>query len=808
MGMEVGCVYPTVTDCPLCGKSGKLEVRTTNHIYCHMCHFSGDMLSLLAHKRGEPVSATLEDLAARGLISSDSGSQLSFSNYLKDYNRQALLKAVLRDNSYKMRMGTGGALSAILGILGIRYPEQVLLRLIPHICVLRKSDFVDNKIPLPKSAKETLGWWGRYTALAIPSWCGADIAGFWLVTIKGSAYLPLSDEHQYSNAFGCLPSVTDDVVFVVDDIIAALRCTIWSVLESSKPVGFIVPYGASDNAETYQCGRVVFWSPTNNGRWYLRAMKTPAALTLDSKEIVMPSDSFAFPCNGNFNQFRLRAINSTPAHQAAVYYLLSLKNDEAGGMITGSGVDPVDKAKMMSYVHGDDASHIAELFEKTIENQAITWNGAIITDSPTGWLSKSKLISSVKMVIEQIRPMTDCNDAVIVGHLVYDRKSFRFSEKFSDIQRNTADWMQQHIVKHAGVIPYVDRSWSGKLIEIAQQFHVPTPVLSDKRYGWNESGSVLLLPYFAVDQNGVHPTSSSVDGPRIVLPAQLSKAEWQAFNNRGFCRIVLAMMGNMVRTNRGNPAVGLMFTNEPHVVSRLASAFGSEVIVNPTLDIVESSALLPLPLFTEWKEFKLKSLFIDRGYKNVVFSTDSHSAKLSLINPDWLQVKTGGATDYSALRVIFHLLPRVLRSQTLDINSDTFYRDLAQIISLDVAEQTFTSILSSIAIELDHHSSYRASTAASRILELIYYSANRGDLIPRIEDEWVAVSKQQFLTSMANPLIPIPTLNELTDRLSESRFLVRNPKGKSDERVATHWFIDRGVWDMSISLINTAVPVY
>jgi hypothetical protein len=405
----------------------------------------------------------------------------------------------------------------------------------------------------------------------------------------------------------------------------------------------------------------------------------------------------------------------------------------------------------------------------------------------------------VKLVIEQVRPNSRTGDATVVGHLVHRRRSYKFREQFSTIRRNPGIWIQQLIVMKAGCIPYIAKTWSTRLVEIAQQFHVPTPIMEDQQYGWSDG--TLRLPHFAVDDTNVYATQSNVEGPRLILPAPLAQSEWQAYRGKAFCRVVLAFLGNLIRTKNSHSAIGLMLTNRPHIVGRLASAFMCDVLVNPTMELIENNSHAPLPLFTEWGEFKLRNVFESAGHKNIVFSTDSHTAALSRINPDWLHLQLGSHIDYMSLRSIFLILPALLRAQSIKIDSDTFYRNISDVIGPEVGPHCERHRLSDAALELDHHSSYRSNTAASRVMELIFYGMERGDIEPNIQDDRVFVSTEQFLAATASPIVPIPALARLTASLRDARFLVGD-NTKHGFRGEHRWAITRSAWDMNMSLYS------
>lgn len=788
LGIEAGNVYPTAVNCPLCHEYNKLEVRTTDHIYCTSCHFNGDILELLSLVRDEPLEDTVVDLQSRALLDeSDDG----IEEYLKARNVAMAVKELVFKKARQMWAHVPPSIMAMLDSLKCRFTPATVKRLLPHICHLRRDD-VEGLVQSPKEAKEPLKWLGKYTALAIPAWYRSDIVGFWLVTQKGYNYLPVLDSAT-SAAFGRVPSFMDDVTFVVDNPISALRMTIWSILETGKPVGFVVPYGLTDDCDTYGGKRTIFWSTEGDSRWYMRAIKSSGVQTIDHHELGADFDPLLnFPCRGSFEQFKRLAINSLPAHQAAAQELLKLSEDAVKAVLVGFSVDANDRAKIAASAQGEDSQRLLNLFDSTIREASISWDGVTISDTPEGWKAKGKIISAAKFQIDQIRPTGTDGEAIVTGSVIYNKQSIRFKEKISRIRKNPGDWLVRKVIANFGSCPWVETSWKNKLLEVAQQFHTPKAVLAGDQYGWDDKK--LRMPNFMVDAQNLYVTRSMVEGPGALLPPPLSLAEWDGFKSPAFCRLVLTLMGTLLRTSQERIGMGILLTNEPHVVSHLAHSFGASVVTNPTLDEIEDNSLAPLPLFMEWTGSHLREVFEKDGYKNVCVSVDSHVAKLSMISPDWVHLRVGTQVEYPALRIIFILLPYLLRSTEINVDGDTFYRDVADIIAPYVKEHCSRHSLTQAAADLDTFHIYRTSTAGSRIIQLMFYGVGRGDITPSIDHDKVIVKHDQFLAATASAVVPMPPINELTKRLIEARFLIEDCPGE--------WHLSRITWDMNASLVS------
>lgn len=805
LGVDDVRLYPVAVDCPLCGNPGKLELRSPTNVTCRACHFTGDVVELLARKREEPLEQTVDDLESRSLLDFTTTSR---ERYLSESEFQQRLKSgFIELCGESQRAKPPASVAGILDRLNCGGSTRVFGRLMPHAFPLHRQtlDEILGDYKLPKTAKPALTWWRKYMSIAIPAWEGADIIGLFLLTTNGSHYLPLFERMNTGAAFAKVPSFIDPAVVVMDNIEQALRLTIWSMIEGHEATGFTVPYGVRDAVEYFRSGRTVFWSPSGDVKHALRAMGTPDARVLTEVETGAFHTEREYPCGNSFGRFQRALEEALPAHQAVAYQLAQMKVPAARAVLAGHTIDIVDRAKIMAYLQGEDAKHVGRLFEDVIRDETVTWNGYVVTDTPEGWISKGKLVTSAKLVVEKIRPLGRKGEALTEGHILYqtpsgDRVTIRFREKLSVLRRNTADWLQRKVVADTGYVPYIDAGWSKRLFEIAQQFHLPTPVLQEQSYGWTENG--LAFPNFTVTPRGLRGNRSMIDGPALPLPSPLSPAEWDAFKVHGFCRLALALTGNILRTKYDRPGMGLMLTNEPHVIQRLSSALGCGVAASPDREKIEEAALKPLPLFTEWTTPRLRDMFLaTQGHRNIVLSVDGHTARLSTLNAEWLQLRVGPGVDYQALRGIFYLLPKLL-TRNLDLDADTFYRDLATAMDEQVAEHC-VSKLGMAAVDLDQYYSYRSGTAASRIMELIFWGIDRGDIEPEYFPTGVFVAEEQFVAATANPVVQIPPFTDLTSKLREASFLQDREITHNTRRVGG-WFIPKMVWDLNASLMQVA----
>jgi len=639
-------------------------------------------------------------------------------------------------------------------------------------------------------SRQTWTWWGKHAALAIPAWDGPAISGFFLLTTKGTRYLQLTNSPS-AVGFGLVAPVGADWQVVVDQIEAAVSLVLWGRTETGRILPFVCPTGLADKPDNLRARRLVYWTPTGALRHYLRAVQMSGAQVLPHNEVQIHG---GLPCDARFDRFIQYVRSAIPAHEAAARQLLDTPIDDARAVLAVQQLDPADKSRMLAYVQGEDARALHTLLSDTAVDRSISWSGQVITDTPSGWICRGQVISAVKLYIEQIRPYGDEGEALATGTLVFvDRLGARqvlsFAEQLSNLRKNVGDWLQRKVIATAGQLPFIDARWKNKLLEIAQQFHEPVAVMANKQYGWD--GKQLRMPYFVVGDQ-LHAATLVVDGPLLPLPSALTVVENDAFKSDAFCRLYLALVGNLMRTQMGRAGLGLLLTNEQHVVARLANAMGAEVLACPSGDLLDVHALDPLPLFTEWTPTRLRELFSRSGPKNVVVSVDKYTARLASVRPDWLHVRVGDVLDYQALRSIFLVLPRLVRADLPKPEAEDFYRRLAVLLADQLRADCPTNRLTQVAFELDQYYVCRNNSAGTRLVELMIHCVME-DQIKVVElPEYVELRFSAFRQATASPIVIMPTITEITDALRESRCLI-NVTDRA-------WHISRSSWDIMRSL--------
>ena len=769
IGLGSERLVPDIVDCPLCGSSGKLELRSVHHIQCRGCGFVGDLVRLHAAVKKESVAATVAELTSRGLLDLVGSEQ----TYLSNASVQEVLQKLIRRKAAVLQDGVPSSFNGMLCTLNCRLFNQVPAQLRSHMIPLSKDDVYDLEVPLPKDADAVFKWWGRLGAIGVPAYDGVDVAGFWVLTQRGSMYLPVIDR-KTSAAFGCVPSMSDPAVFVVDTIEEAVRLTVWSSVHREKPIGFVVPVGVRDTPEHYAAKQVIYWSVTDDSAWILRSRHSPQNMVLLNSSVVRTG---VYPFDGDFPRFMHEADASALSTYAGIAkHLLSLPHREAVKVASTEPMEPAERSKIAANASGEDARRLQALFSAQAP-VTIDWYGVVVSETPDGWVCKNRVISSAMFYLNEVRPFGTAGEATVIGSVVYGNRAVAFTEKLSVIRRNTASWLENFAVQKFGVIVYIEKQWRSRLLEVSQRFRTPTAIMPEQRYGWN--GNSLRMPFFIVDYKDISPSYEIVEGPRIPIPATFTEAEKDAFNSESFCRLFLIILKNILQTSDG-VGTGWAMVNQPHVVERTAHALSLSMQRAPSDVVIQSQRNDPIIRPTVL-DTALGHILEQGPSVNMLVSVDRLTASLANIFYGWPLLPIKDVIEYRCLRGVFLVLQTML-SQS---KTAAHYRGLADVVSDRFGVK---GALGSAGVSLDReiHVTGTHSTAAKLCAFLVDMSRNKTLRVDQTV-EGVRVRHADFNTLVAGSALHIPEIRDITHSLASAHFLV----GSTD----TDWLFHSESWD-------------
>lgn len=730
-------------------------------------------MRLHAAVKQESVDATVASLTSKGLLDLEGSEQA----YLANAHVQETLQRLIERKVAVLKEGIPSSFQGMLCTLNCRLLSQIPAQLRRHMLPLRKDDIADLEVPMSSDADPVFKWWGKHGAVGVPAYDGVDVTGLWILTQRGSMYLPILDR-KTTAAFGCVPSMADPAVFVVDTIEDAVRLTVWSAVHREKPIGFVVPVGVRDTPELYSAKRVVYWSSTDDPAWILRSRHCPQNLVMLNSTVTRTG---VYPFDGDFPRFMHEVEHlALPAHAGIAKYLLALPRRDAIKAVSTEAMEPAERSKISAHASGEDARLLQQMFSAQAP-AAADWGGMAVTDTPNGWVCKGRVISSAVFYLDELRPMAPGPDAVVTGAVVYNSRSVAFQEKLSLLRKNPAAWLENFAVQKFGVIAYIERAWRPRLLEISLRFRSPSAIMPDQRYGWNNH--TLRMPLFIVDSKDISPSFEVIEGPLTPLPAVLTEAEKDAFNSEGFCRVFLAVLRNIIQTEHG-VGNGWAVVNEPHVVERTAHALGLTTQHDPSDALIQAQRRDPIIRPTVLGA-SLRHVINQGQPANMLISLDQLTAALAHIFYGWPILEVKQVAEYQCLRGVFFALQTLLAQPKTVKN----HRELATVV-----QDCFgiKGALFSAGTSLDRAQFVSEHSIAAKLL-VFFVAMHAAQRLPvTISPKGAHIAHTDFYALVADSPVQVPESKELTHVLALANFLVSNS--------TSEWVILDEVWTYQVGM--------
>lgn len=709
--------------------------------------------------------------------------------YTREGEEKKKLREFFTSKSRALRNGLFPSFRSVLQHVGVAFSLETILKMGVGIGWLSREELLEEVDIDRKLCKDILKQWGNYTAIGIPAWNGPDIVGVYIISYPVTGYIPIVPGVD-GVGFAPLASSTAPVV-VMDNVDAALRMNLWAANENHD-TAFVVYTGGSGAVEQYAGNRTVFWSVDDSFEWTVRAMKFPSATVLRGKSLGDVDITRNYYTDFSFGHVVTHLTKALTSHQEAAKQLSAFTSGaNARAAIDGVGISPKDKAQILSYTLPQDYERVREYLEDGAQSLIVSWNGKEVRETPEGWVAGGKLISSAILRLQEIR-VKEGADAEVIGCVVYKGRSYPFKTDLDRLRKSPGEWLARFVISEVGSVPYIEPGWKAKLLELAQQFHEPLPILRANTCGWEKDE--LKLPFFSVTKHGLEAKHTHGDGPHIPFPAPFSPAEWNAFSSFGFCQLFLGLLVNLLRTREGLPPYRLYLVSESHVLPRVATFLGEKMLTAVTAEDVERTRSAPLPLVIAPTATSAEVLFSCEG--NVITSVDQRVGTLLTACPGWVKVRVQQVIEYGALRGIFTVLPELLRLEVKSHNEDDIYRTVGKyVLSIFKNELPAQNKIQAAAFDLDVYSRASAATRSTNVLRLIFAGISAGQIRPDYRLECVRVPIQEFTKYARHPAIRLPDTKAITAGFMESKFLIEN---------ADHgyWSFGRNIWDINSSIAS------
>lgn len=775
---------------------------------CRKCAFVGDIIHLYAASKRITLPEAITDLKFHGLLEFSSDAEESF--YLGDVEEQATLRLI-----WAHAQETFGAQTTVPRVLLQNYRAwygfETAKKASRFVGALHPKRFEEVGFELPKEARETMAWWGHSMALVIPVYVGWRISGFHVIrqhepedtgVTPAEMFLPTGSSADNGVGFAHMIPVGTPEVFVMDSALVALRYNMRQLFDGDLETPFVVPAHHSRlNLDCIGESAPVFFTATLDPQWFLRATETPSArivyftnyadLGFTPTVTLAPHSTVGAASRTTVIHLRNRARGS---HEAYARLLLSRKPGEAKRIFAEFPLSPVGQSRCFQALSGEDATALTRIFERGTHIKTVDVDGKVVTERDEGWFCGDTLVTDTTFQITEI--LIAGNVTTARGQIRFRRQSFPFECSYDELRRNTRAWLEDTVLRQPGSgVPVVSSAWGSKLLRISSGFQEPRRVVQGASYGWRDEGRALVMPYFVIRAEGITGTEQAImGGPMLPRPAPLGPEEWGMIRDPQACQVLLALLGNLLRTQAGLPGYGIAVRSAPHVVETVAAALQVPVVRDPRPDRLERDALNPVPMPVIWTDDGLAEAFLAGVPMHVLMSVDPGSHRLLRLHKNWLCLD---AVDFSwgtTVRFVFLMLRDLLWSpgpQEIRLDAENLYGDIAHRLRLALAPRGISGDLFDVAARELGKSVNHSGNAGFTLLLLLQWAQERGILHPERREDLVVLQIAEIRAALTNPLTPRTDLEVLARQLVAARFLTLNRGGE--------WGIPEQVWGAAVS---------
>lgn len=608
------------------------------------CRFAGDVGELFAAYCEQPLEQAAEQLVLEQVIARD-----ELSMYLHDRRYvQEVRQALQQLRQPLLERLNGQALQQLNQLLYFDLDWADMRRILPSL-VWASADDLKPLMSRPDQQR-SLKFLHRGRRWLAPTYVGAAEAGLWVLDgPSAGAYIPLLSELPQGATNVCLTSVTAETTVAVGSPAEALRLTAWSAVAAPEIRPFVYPCG-NGGYHDWAGANVLYWSPDRPLEWLLRSAEASEAEAASYS----PGEG-ELPFDGNWSLLEQQLLRDRrPLLPVTAELLLKTPAAEARADILAAGPSRSVRDRLLAHLDGADRQRCRSLFDIQREDRPVVVRQKEVRQVGDAWYAGRELISEARFVINTLTPKPDGSDARAEGCVYHAGEVWTFDQSLNAIQRNPGRWLQQLLLGRAGALATVSSSWSRHLLDVARAFHQPRAIMEGRAVGWQ--GRALVLPNFAIDDQGLTPARVREFGPRVSLPHPLSSRELRQLDLPDTGVLAATLLYNVVAPLYQLPQVGILATSSRHLLPSLADELGVEADQQPTEEQLQVFAQRPYLT-------AVRSLPHQMGENRaaIAFSTDEPTAEVLDLLGGWVRLRLQHLQDCRILRQVWLALPQVLQ---------------------------------------------------------------------------------------------------------------------------------------------------
>jgi len=388
--------------------------------------------------------------------------------------------------------------------------------------------------------------------------------------------------------------VWGDTVFVVDDVVLALRLQSRNFEESNKPLPIVAHHSQLGRkpAAVWQMlpnRRRLFWSLSPGPSLYRRAAEIGASIVAPDVgprnwdtylRVTPPQQVLAALCD-----------KAKPWQELLTAEIVKRDDTELDAWCAQFLWDAAAWQKTADALDSAERSRIRQMLDRWGCGRSVISRRRRVVETTAGWQladndgGPGELVSDTVIRVDQVVYSPRCGRTYYRGRLVHKGCETAFLDDLKDIESDPAAWLRTTALLAQRPVPIVQPGWERRLLTLALQFHTPTTHTSPAHFGWDASSGSFVFPAYTINSSGWSPhefvPTGDIPSPGSTLPApgrlecmDLSRVTADAAGTHLLVATTAAVLANLLAPVYEQRPCGIVAVGDAAAVAPAALALG------------------------------------------------------------------------------------------------------------------------------------------------------------------------------------------------------------------------------------------
>lgn len=523
---------PTVVTCPFCRKQtlGIYVAPTVGGrwYYCKGCGFRGDSIELYfeAHKLPDIRDAVFELVSKQILPLTREQVPLEVINrYVISYvERRKKFTAVFAAAQEAMQRLDPESLSLLeeLHLWGGYQAGRWHQRLSQLVGVYHPKRMRDDGFSVSRDP-------GLARMLVCPFYdipgriCSLQLIGFHGATQRIHLAEALPDD-------GLMMldtlDIHNDAVLAFADPIFAMQIQRKQFNMTGRPIPMVVHGNATSRAwQSVSARRVIYWNHVDDDFWtYKQALQHPRAFIATKPRF---TDQATYLSSRLLPEI-MRSFHdhARPWAEAMKRVILNGEHWRVSDFVINMKLSAPDLQRIYDVCSPSEKRRVMQALGEVPFDRFVIVANMRISESDDGWWIINQDVRemgcSAIIRLDSAIHVPDADENYYEGVIISKGKQIQFQEKMDVIEKNTAIWLRNLMMRNGLGPPIIQQRMKSHLIEIAKQFQEPQYVQRSGRVGWSAELQGFVFPNFTVRYGGIDETSRALVYDKNVPAANIT----------------------------------------------------------------------------------------------------------------------------------------------------------------------------------------------------------------------------------------------------------------------------------------------